>query len=514
VSLTESQPVQIRIGAHNLTRKYGSVIANDAVELAVAPGTIHSIVGGNGAGKSTLMRILQGVDWPDEGAVILDNQPVRLAGPADAFARGVGMVHQEFMLAAPLTLLENLILGREPIRGNGLIDWPKAKAEAASLAGLAGVEIDWDMKASDAPIHVRQILEILRLLYRGADVLILDEPTAVLAPLQIKELLKLMRKLKAEGRTILFISHKLEEVLNCSDAITVMRAGRIVANTTAVTTTVGALAHAMIGDNVPAPLIASHALPTGDPLFSIRGVVAQDHVGFERLGPLDLDIRPGEIVGVAGVGGNGQDELVGCAAGILSPIAGAIRLAGADLTTASAARFRRAGVGYVSADRRHEGLCLAAPLTENFIAGREHDRAFSRLGFLRGANIRWEAARAFERLGVRYGALGDPAGTLSGGNQQRLAISRELSREPKLLVVAQPTRGVDIAGSVFIHNLMAAFRDRGGAVLLVSESLDEILALSDRIVCLFNGQIVGALNRPEASVETVGRMMLGRKAAA
>ena len=279
------------------------------------------------------------------------------------------------------------------------------------------------MKASAAPIHVRQILEILRLLYRGADVLILDEPTAVLAPVQIDELLKLMRKLKAEGRTILFISHKLEEVLKCSDAITVMRAGRVVLNTTAETTSVEALAHAMVGDNVPAPLIETHALPTSHPLFSIRGVVARDPVGFERLGPLDLDIRPG----VAGVGGNGQDELVECAAGILSPVAGAIRFAGADLTNASPARFRRAGIGYVSADRRHEGLCLAAALTENFIAGREHDRAFSRLGFLRGANIRSEAARAFERLGMRYGALEDPAGNLSGGNQQRLALGPPLS---------------------------------------------------------------------------------------
>jgi ABC-type uncharacterized transport system ATPase subunit len=512
--VTEPQPVQIRIGARNLTRRYGSVIANDAVELAVAPGTIHSIVGGNGAGKSTLMRILQGVDLPDKGTVILDDQPVRLTSPADAFARGVGMVHQEFMLAAPLTLLENLILGREPVGGNGLIDWRKAKAEAARLAGLAGVEIDWGMKASAAPIHVRQILEILRLLYRGADVLILDEPTAVLAPLQIKELLRLMGKLKAEGRTILFISHKLAEVLKCSDAITVMRAGRVVANTTAAMTSVEALARAMVGHNVPAPLIESHALATGDPLFSMRGVVARDPAGFERLGPLNLDIRPGEIVGVAGVGGNGQDELVECAAGILAPIAGAIRFGGADLTGVSAARFRKVGIGYLSADRRHEGLCITAALTENFIAGREHDRAFSRLGFLRRAKVRSDTVKAFERLGVRYGALGDPADSLSGGNQQRLVISRELSRAPKLLIVAQPTRGVDIAGSAFIHNLIAAFRDGGGAVLLVSESLDEILALSDRIVCLFNGKAVGEVKRPEASVETVGRMMLGRKAAA
>jgi general nucleoside transport system ATP-binding protein len=512
--MSERGPVAVRIGARGVTRRFGPVVANDRIDLEVAPGTIHSIVGGNGAGKSTLMRILQGVDAPDEGSVVLDDEPVRLSGPADAFARGVGMVHQEFMLAPPLTLLENLILAREPVTVGGLIDWRIAEAEADRFAAMAGVRIDWRMTAADAPIHMRQILEILRLLYRGADVLILDEPTAVLAPSQIEELLRLMGMLKAEGRTILFISHKLDEVLKCSDAITVMRAGRVVARTTAAQTSADALARAMVGEAVPEARVAPQAPASSGPLVSLRGVVARDPLGFERLGPVDLDVRAGEIVGVAGVGGNGQDELVACAAGTLAPVAGAIEFARENLTGAPTARFREAGVGYLSADRAREGLCLTASLMDNFIAGRERDPEFSRLGFLKPAGVRAATAAALTRLAVRYGGLGDPAGSLSGGNQQRLAIARELARAPKFLVASQPTRGVDIAGTAFIHSLIMSFRTQGGAVLLVSEALDELLTLSDRIVCLFNGRIVGELPRSEASAETVGRMMLGRKAAA
>ena len=512
--MTRSSSVGVRIGARSLTRKYGSVVANDRVDLSVAPGTIHAVVGGNGAGKSTLMRILQGVDWPDEGSVILDDASVRLSGPADAFARGVGMVHQEFMLAPPLTLLENLILAREPISRTRLIDWRTAQAEAERLAGMAGVDIDWRLAARDAPIHVRQIIEILRLLYRGADVLILDEPTAVLAPSQIEELLRLMTRLKAEGRTLLFVSHKLNEVMKCADAITVMRAGRVVATTTAASTDADALAIAMVGETVAPPRINPRLPAAGPALLSLRGLKARDPMGFERLGPVDLEIHAGEIVGVAAVGGNGQDELVACAAGILAPSAGAIRFAGEELQGKSTARFRDAGIGYLSADRAHEGLCLSASLMDNFVAGRERDRHFSRWGFLRPAAIRGQTAAALKRLAVRYGALSDPAGSLSGGNQQRLAIARELARSPKLLVASQPTRGVDIAGTAFIHNLLVAFCGDGGAVLLVSEALDELLTLADRIVCLFNGRIVGELPRSAASVENVGRLMLGRKSAA
>ena len=409
---------EVRIGARGVTRRFDSVLANDRIDLSVAPATIHAVVGGNGAGKSTLMRILQGVDHPDEGSVILDDRPVRLTGPADAYERGIGMVHQEFMLAPLLTLLENLVLAREPIGFGGLIDWRAAQAEADRLAKIAGATIDWRLRVVDAPVHVRQALEILRLLYRGADVLILDEPTAVLAPAQIEDLLALMRKLKAEGRTILFISHKLEEVMSVADAITIMRGGRVVETTTPANTSLSELARAMIGEAVEPAKIEPRARRSAEPLFRARGLVGRDRMGVKRLGPVDVDIFGGEIVGVAGVSGNGQDELVGSAAGLTPPAEGTIAFAGVDMTQASTSDFRAAGIGYLSADRAEEGLCQAASIRDNFIAGRERERSFSRYGVLRLRVIAVEAERALSRLSVRYGRLGirqavSPAATSS-----------------------------------------------------------------------------------------------------
>jgi general nucleoside transport system ATP-binding protein len=505
--------VGIRLGARQVTRRFGAVVANDCVDLAVAPRTIHAIVGGNGAGKSTLMRILQGVDSPDEGSVLLDDKPVRLKGPADAFARGIGMVHQEFMLAPNLTLLENLILAREPVDRAGLIDWRAAQAEADRLAALAGARLDWRARVADAPVHQRQILEILRLLYRGADVLILDEPTAVLAPAQVGELIALVRRLKEEGRTILFISHKLDEVMRVSDEITVMRTGKAVATTSPSQTSVAQLAHWMVGETVEPARIEPCAAPHGAPLLSARGLVARDARGLRRLGPVDIDLFAGQIVGIAGVAGNGQDELVASVAGLGDIAAGAISFAGSPITLESTSRFRALGIGYLSADRAEEGLCLDASIRDNWIAGREGEPRYSSRGVLHPANLNAGAANALSKLSVRYGRLTDAVRKLSGGNQQRVAIARELERSPKLLVAAQPTRGVDIAGIAFIHAEIVAFRDRGGAVLLVSEELDEILALSDRILALYGGGVVGELSRSEASAEKVGRMILGQKAA-
>ena len=510
--MKESAGARVRLGARQLTRRYGPVVANDRIDFAAAPGTIHAVVGGNGAGKSTLMRILQGVDSPDEGEVILNDEPVRLTGPADAFRRGVGMVHQEFMLAPPLTLLENLILAREPV-SRGLLDRRAALASAEALAASAGVSLDWDLRVADAPVHVRQILEILRLLHRGADALILDEPTAVLAPQQIADLLALLRKLRGEGRTILFISHKLEEVMSVADAITVMRGGRVVLTTRPSDTSFGALAEAMVGEPVEAPRIVSRPRAAAQPILSARGLAASDAMGANRLGPVDLDIFPGEIVGVAGVGGNGQDELLGCLAGLAEPSGGALAFRGQSMRGRSAGDWRAAGVGYVSADRAHEGLCLTASIRDNLLAGRERDPEFSRFGRLKGRAIRLGAERALKRLSVRYGALGDAVASLSGGNQQRVAISREFERNPAVLIAAQPTRGVDIAGEAFIHAQLAEYRDRGGAVLLVSESLDEVLALSDRVLVLYNGRFTAEAERAQASPEAIGRLMLGQRAA-
>ena len=511
--MSEAAGIEIRIGGRAITRRFGAVVANDHVDLAVPPASIHAVVGGNGAGKTTLMRILQGVDRPDEGSVILSDVETRLKHPRDAYAHGVGMVHQEFTLAPPLTLLENLILAREPTRFGGLIDRVAARAEAERLAQIAGVAIDWDMRAADAAVHVRQLLEILRLLYRGADVLILDEPTAVLAPAQVTELISLMKRLKAEGRTILFVSHKLDEVMAVADEITVMRGGRVVATTTPAKTSKRELAHLLVGAPLEETRLEAKSSSRGGPLLATRGVAARDRRGAPRLGPVDIEVRQGEIVGVAAVAGNGESELVACLAGLLAPDAGQIRLSGVDLAGASAAAFRAAGIGYVSADRGEEGLCLPASIRDNFIAGREAQPPFARRGWLDATAIEKRALDALQAFSVRYGRLRGAARGLSGGNQQRLVMARELDRSPRLLIAAQPTRGVDIAGIAFIHSRLAAFRDGGGAVLLISEELDELLALSDRIVCLYRGVIVGELSRGEATISRVGRLMLGEKAA-
>jgi ABC-type uncharacterized transport system ATPase subunit len=505
----------VRLGARAVTRRYGRVIANDGIDFAAAPGTIHAIVGGNGAGKTTLMRILQGLERPDDGSVIVDDRPVTLADPAAAFARGIGMVHQEFMLVDSLTLLENLILGREPLR-RGMIDRAASLATAERLAALAGVAPDWDVTVARAPVHLRQIVEILRLLHRGADVLILDEPTAVLAPRQVQDLLALLRRLRDEGRTIVFISHKLDEVRAVADRITVLRAGRVVAAVTPAEADAPTLARLMVGEPVAQPARAPRAGRGGAPVLSVRGLVGLDPRGVRRLAGVDLDIGAGEIVGIAGVAGSGQDELVALVVGLRRAIAGTIRLDGADITAAPIAARRQAGIGYVSADRAHEGLCLPGSIRDNLLAGRHRAPPFARHGRLRPAVVRAHVRRVLERFAIVHGDAADPVGTLSGGNQQRVAMARELDRTPRLLVAAQPTRGVDIAGIAFIHARILAYRAAGGAVLLVSEELEELLALADRIVVLHHGRIGGVVDGAAgdgpSAVGRIGRLMLGEAA--
>ena len=482
------------------------MVACDRVDFAASPGSIHGIVGGNGAGKTTLMRILQGLEQPDAGRVIVDDVPVVLADPAAAFARGIGMVHQEFMLVDSLTLLENLILGREPARC-GVIDRASALAAAERLAASAGVQLDWDATVAEAPVHLRQTVEILRLLYRGADVLIFDEPTSVLAPQQVHDLLALLRHLRDEGRTILFISHKLDEVLAVADRITVLRAGRVVATTTPAQTDVASLAQLMVGEAV-APPRRAHVTARGAAVLSVHALGALDARGVRRLIGIDLDVHPGEIVGIAGVGGSGQDELVTALVGLRRAVAGTIVLDGANVTGASVASRRRAGLGYVSADRAHEGLSQQASISDNVLAGRHRDAPFARHGVLHPSVVRAHVAKVLALFSVMHGDAADPVGSLSGGNQQRVAIARELDRAPRLLVAAQPTRGVDIAGTAFIHARILAYRDAGGAVLLVSEELDQLLALADRILVLYRGRLGGTVEGARADPVRIGRMML------
>jgi general nucleoside transport system ATP-binding protein len=497
----------VRLGAMNVTRRFGALIANDGINFHAERGTVHAIVGGNGAGKSTLMRILQGMDRPDEGVVIVDGSPVVFLGPADAFACGIGMVHQEFMLVPGLTLLENLVLAHEPVDRLGRIDRARALDDARRLEALAGVRLDWDTSEEDAPVHVRQIVEILRLLYRGADVLILDEPTAVLAPAQVKELVALLRKLRDDGSTILFISHKLDEVLAVADRITVIRSGKVIATLPRQEATKAKLAEMMIGEILARPTARSSA--GGQPILEVENLTARDNRGHVGITAFDLTVRAGEIVGIAGVAGNGQDELATAITGLGRIDSGAIRLIGTEMTGLSLRERRALGLSYLSPDRAAEGLCLAAPIAENAIAGHHRRPDLSGGGVLKRDAIRDHVETLLDRYSVKRESAAQPAASLSGGNQQRVAVARELDGDPRLLLACQPTRGVDIRGIAFIHQCLLDFRDRAGAVLLISEELDELIALCDRIVIVYGGKITGEVVRGSAGIEEIGRLMLG-----
>jgi ABC-type uncharacterized transport system ATPase subunit len=496
-----------RLGARGVTRRFGTLLANHAIDLAVARGSIHAIIGGNGAGKSSLMRILQGIDRPDEGTVLVDGEPVVFDGPGDAFARGIGMVHQEFMLVPGLTLLENLILGHEPTRMGGFIERARARAAGVALARQAGFAVPWDMLTEAAPVNVRQVVEILRLLYRGADVLILDEPTAVLAPAQVSELMALLRRLRDDGRTILFISHKLDEVLAIAETISILRNGRVVGTLAAAATSRAALAALMTGEAIAPPVPRAHA--PGPVVLRVENLVARDGNGIARVHGVSLEVRRGEVVGVAGVAGNGQDELAACIAGLAGADAGRIVLGDAEVAHLPIAWRRRHGLGYLSPDRAEEGLCLAATITENAIAGQHRARRFCRFGLLRRGAIARHVEQLLNRFGVVRRSAAVPIVRLSGGNQQRVAIGRELDAAPKVLLACQPTRGVDIAGTAFIHQCLLDYAARSGAVLLISEELDELLALADRIVVIFRGRVMGELGRASANKLRLGRLMLG-----
>jgi simple sugar transport system ATP-binding protein len=498
-----------RIGTRGVTRRFGSVTASDDVTLSVAPGTIHAIIGENGAGKSTLMRMLYGMDRPDGGTVVVDDEAVRLAGPADASGRGIGMVHQELQVIPELTLLENLVVGHEPTRSGGRIDWRAARAAGEALAAEVGVAFDWDSPTHAASIVVRQRLEIVRLLYRQADVLILDEPTAVLAPEQVADLLGLLKRLRDGGRTIVFISHKLHEVREIADTVTTLRGGRVT-GTVGPDTPTDELVRLMVGERVSR--VRSERQGTRGPvLLQARGLEAVDGRGRTRVHGVDLALHAGEIVGLAGVAGNGQDELVDALVGLRPPTAGTIELtmetARTEITRWSVAARRAAGVAFVPADRRHQGIAPTASVLDNAIAGAHRRPTLARRGFFRRGARRAHAQGIVDGSAVRCGGLDGAVGQLSGGNQQKLILGRELDGDPRVLVVSQPTRGVDVKGAAEIHRRLLAARDRGAALLLVSEELDELTALSDRIVVLADGRVSGGVEGPVDDLTELGHLM-------
>jgi simple sugar transport system ATP-binding protein len=496
-----------------LTKRFGSVIANDGVNLRIQPGTIHGVIGENGAGKSTAMKMLYGIFPPDAGEIIVNSKTCVWESPADAIAAGIGMVHQHFMLAGPYTALDNILLGAEPVRC-GVIERKKARTRLEALARQYGLPVDWDSPIEELPVGVQQRVEILKLLYRDAKILILDEPTAVLTPQEANELFRNLKKLRDEGKTIILITHKLKEVMSFTDHVTVFRAGKVTGEMPTSQTNPQELANLMVGRkvvlniNVP-PAHTRDELAMEVAALSLAGTVAGSR---HKLSDVSFSVKRGEIVGVAGVEGNGQSELLQAILHPREPLcrtSGTVWFLGEDVTHWEARDIRDLGVAMIPEDRQREGLLLERPVSENFLLGLQRSSAFSQGGVLNSRNLLAAATQAEEEYDVRPRDLAIPAGKLSGGNQQKLIVAREFQRKPRLLIAAQPTRGVDVGAIEFIHNRIVRARDEGAGVLLVSFELEDILTLSDRILVMYEGRIAAEFARGQVSEGELGLKMAG-----
>jgi simple sugar transport system ATP-binding protein len=496
-----------------IRKQFGNVPANAGVNLRVGRGTIHGVIGENGAGKSTAMKMLYGIYRPDSGEIFVDGEKCAWTSPADAIARGIGMVHQHFMLAGPYTALDNILLGAEP-RRIGLIDRRAALVELDSLAGQYGLRVEWDTPVEQLPVGIQQRVEILKLLYRHAKILILDEPTAVLTPQETGELFANLKRLRDEGKTILLITHKLKEVMNLTERVTVMRAGRVTGEVETSRTNPQELADLMVGRKVALSIEVPPAKPRPEYAIQAESLSLAGKTSGSRhtLSDVNFCVRRGEIVGIAGVEGNGQSELLQALLHPREPrcrSAGSVKFLGEDVTNRDALEIRNLGVAVIPQDRQREGLLLERPMRENFLLGLQRTASFSHLGFLKMDNLQSTASHAVEEYDIRPPDPGIPAGKLSGGNQQKLVVAREFLRRPRALIAAQPTRGVDVGAIEFIHERLVRARDEGAGVLLISFELEEILTLSDRILVMYEGRIAAEYNRGEVSERELGLRMGG-----
>ena len=498
----------MKVELRGITKRFPGVVANQDVDLSVNSGEVLALLGENGAGKSTLMNVLYGLYQPDEGQILLDGEPVDCSSPAQAIAAGIGMVHQHFMLVPVFTVTENLMLGNESVGALGRLDLRTARQRIVELSEQYGLAVDPDALVEDLPVGVQQRAEILKALYRDADCLILDEPTAVLTPAETAELEAVVRGLADAGKSIIFISHKLGEVMRLADKIAVLRGGRVVGHTTPAETDPARLAAMMVGRDVQLVVDKSPSTP-GDPVLEVDGLVVADGRGNVAVDEVGFTIRAGEILAVAGVQGNGQTELVEALCGLARPAAGTVRLDGEDVTGASPRELFARGVGHIPEDRQRDGMVGAFSIEDNLVLNTFRDQPFAR-GLARNRPaVRENATRLKELFDVRAPSVEVPVATLSGGNQQKVIVAREFGHAQRLLVAAQPTRGLDVGSIQYIHQRIVAERDKGAAVLIVSAELDEVLALADRVAVMFKGRFIGLVDRADTNREQVGLMMAG-----
>ena len=489
-----------------ITKRYPGVIANDHIDLEVRPGEIHALLGENGAGKTTLMNILYGLARPDEGEILLDGTPARIANPTDAIARGINMVHQHFMLVPVLTVAENILLGEETMANPIFLDQRESKRRIVELGKRFGFDIDPDVKVGDLSVGWQQRVEILKALYRNAKVLVLDEPTAVLTPQETEEIFAVLRRLAQEGHSIVFISHKLYEVLTIADRITVIRRGRVVGSRLPSETDEEDLAALMVGRDVQLVVDRGESHPA-EVRLAVRGLKVRDDRGTDAVRGVDFEIRAGEIFGIAGVAGNGQDELVEAIVGLRKPAEGTVTLDGKDVTDLSTREMTNLGTGYVPADRHRFGLVLSFTVADNLVLTDYYRAPYAHRLVRNDEAIDARGATAVKEYDIRTPSASVLAGTLSGGNQQKVVVARELDGDLRLLVLDQPTRGLDVGSIEFIHRQAIKKRNAGTAVLLVSAELDEVIELSDRVAVMYRGQIVDVVDGRTADRNEVGMLM-------
>jgi simple sugar transport system ATP-binding protein len=491
----------------NITKQFPGVLANDHINLTLEEGEIHALLGENGAGKSTLMNILYGLYSPDEGEIYIRGQRTQITGPTDAIRQGIGMVHQHFMLVPVLTVAENVMLGEETTKGL-VLDRKQVAAKIRDLSQRYGLEVDPDVKVENLSVGIRQRVEIIKVLYRSANILILDEPTAVLTPQEADDLFGILRSLREQGVSVIFISHKLREVLELADRVTVIRRGKVVGEAKTAGASQAMLAELMVGRQV-ALTVEKTAAKAAEPVLRFENLKVLDNRLQVAVDGAGLEVRAGEIVGVAGVQGNGQTELVEALTGLRTVQNGQVFIEGQDVTNATPRAITEQGVSHIPEDRQEDGLVLSFPVYDNLIINTYYRLPFAKGMVVNQKAIIGQADGLIEQFDIRTPSAAVPVSNLSGGNQQKVIVARELNRPIKLLVANQPTRGLDVGSIEFIHKQLVRKRDEGAAVLLVSAELDEIMGLADRIAVMFKGKFTAVVDADDVSKEQVGLMMAG-----